>query len=190
VLDLIGPREPKLAGLVAPVLGELHPELDFARKTRATGRFNVDQLKPVQEGTFTDQIRPQEIHFAAPAAGRYLCLDALNAFDGKSLASVAELEAVDPSGQLVPRTNWKLLWVDSEETEREGENALDGQSSSQWDSAHSGATYPHEMVIDLGERIAIGGIRYLPSSDTKNPGRIKDFRVYVSDQPFGLVPSQ
>jgi beta-galactosidase len=31
VLDLIGPRAPALAGLSQPILGELHPELDFAR---------------------------------------------------------------------------------------------------------------------------------------------------------------
>jgi beta-galactosidase len=31
VLELIGPRAPALAGLNQPILGELHPELDFAR---------------------------------------------------------------------------------------------------------------------------------------------------------------
>ena len=39
-----------------------------------------------------------------------------------------------------------------------------------------------------GCRLAVGAIRYLPSSDTKNPGHIKDYRVYVSDKPFGLTP--
>jgi len=188
VLDLLGPREPKLAGLAQPILNEVHPELDFARKARATGAFNVANLTPAQEGSFTADIQAQEVHFAAPVTGQYLCLQAVNALDGKPLASIAELEAFDASGQLLPRTNWKLLWVDSEEAGREGENALDGQSSSQWDTAHSGAFFPHAMVVDLGQSAAIGGIRYLPSSDPKNPGHIKDYRVYISDQPFGLVP--
>jgi beta-galactosidase len=98
------------------------------------------------------------------------------------------LEAFDLSGQVLARTGWKLFWVDSEEMGKEGENALDGQSSSQWDTAHSGSPYPHEIVIDLGESVDVSGIRYLPSNDTQNPGRIKDFRVYVSDKPFGLTP--
>jgi len=188
VLDLVGPREAKLAGLAKPVLDEIHPELDFARKARATGTFSINQLTPAQEGSFKSATEAQEVQFATPAVGRYLCLQALDAVDGKPLASVAELEAFDASGQLLPRTNWKLLWVDSEEEGREGENALDGQSSSQWDTAHSSVSWPHEIVIDLGQGTAVGGIRYLPSSDTRNPGHIKDYRVYVSDQPFGLIP--
>ena len=187
VLDLVGPREPKLAGLGMPTLDEIHPELDFGRKARATGTFSTAGLTPALEGSFSGMTDPQDGHFAAPATGRYLCLQALNAIDGKPLASVAELEAVDTSGQLLPRTNWKLLSVDSEELGKEGENALDGQSSSQWETAHSGAPYPHEIIIDLGQSTAIGGIRYLPSSDTKNSGHIKDYRVYVSDRPFGLT---
>ena len=31
VLDLVGPRSPTLAGLTQPILGELHPQLDFSR---------------------------------------------------------------------------------------------------------------------------------------------------------------
>jgi beta-galactosidase len=187
VLDLVGPREPKLAGLAKPVLDELHPEFDFSRKARATGAFSVDKLTPAQAGSFSAATDAQEVHFATLVTGRYLCLQALNAIDGKPLASVAELEAFDASGHLLPRTNWKLLWVDSEEEGREGENALDGQASSQWDTAHSGPPCPHEIVIDLGQNTTVDGIRYLPSSDPKNPGHIKDYRVYVSDHPFGLI---
>ena len=187
VLDLVGPREPKLAGLDQPVLNELHPDLDLDQKSSAGGAFNVDRLTPARQGSFTEGTDTQEVHFAAPVTGRYLCLQGLNAFDGQPVASVAELEALDASSQLVPRTNWKLFWVDSEEQGREGGNALDGQSSSQWDSAHS-APYPHEIVVDLGQSTTIGGISYLPSSDTKYPGHIKNYRVYVSDQPFGLTP--
>lgn len=131
----------------------------------------------------------QEVHFKGPVTGRYLCFQALDSLDGKPLASVAEIQTFDASGQVLPLTSWKLLWVEGEEPGREGENAIDGQASSQWDTAHSGAAhYPHEIVIDLRQSTAIGGIRYIAYSDTKNPGHIKDYRVYVSDQPFGLVP--
>ena len=125
--------------------------------------------------------------FSRPITGRYLCLQALSSIDGKSVASIAELDASDPSGQVIPRTNWKVVWVDSEEQGREAEDALDGQASSQWDSAHAGSAYPHEIIIDLGQSLSVGGIRYLFSSDTKYPGQIKDYRVYIDDHPFGLI---
>lgn len=187
VLDLIGPRDPTLAGLDKPNLNELHPELDFAHNPRATGSLSVDSLIPAQQGSFPEDTQWQEVHFGASATGRYVCLQALNAQDGQSLASVAELELLDAKGQTLPRANWKVLWVDSEEPGKEAENALDGQSSSQWESKHKDAKYPHTLVLDLGTSTAVGGLRYLPSSDTKNPGHLKDYRVYVSDEPFGLV---
>jgi beta-galactosidase len=190
VLDLIGPREPKLAGLAQPILDELHPELELGRKTHVDGTISVDSLTPAGEGSFGADTQAQEVHFTSPVTGRYLCLQGLNAIDGKPIASVAELEAFDAPGQVLPRTNWKLIWVDGAEPGHEGGNALDGQSSSTWDTPHSGTPYPHAIVIDLGQSTTVGGISYLPSSDTQFPGHIKDYKVYVSDQPFGLTPSQ
>ncbi len=187
VLDLVGPRDPEIAGLAEPILNESHPELDFTKKPRASGTFQVDQIKPAQEGSFSEGTEAKDIHFAVPVTGRYLCLQALSTLDGKPLVSVAEFEAIDANGQNLPRTNWKLLWVDSEQEGKEGENAIDGQSSSQWETSRSGGALPHEIVIDLGQSTTLGGVRYLPSSDGKNPGHVKDYRIFVSDTPFGLA---
>ena len=93
------------------------------------------------------------------------------------------------------KPSWKILWCDSEETSAEpgyAENMLDGQPNTYWHTAYGAkeAPYPHRVVIDLGQTTTLGGIRYLSrSGDNKKPGRIKDYRVYVSDQPFGLIPS-
>lgn len=194
VLDLIGPREPRLAGLAKPVLDELHPELDFARRVRAAGTFGAEGASPAAEGSFKPDVEWQEVRFSHPVRGRYLCLEALNAVDGKSVAAVAELDGLDTRGGVLSKARWSVLWVDSEETSAESgdaENALDGQPATYWHSAYSKDKpgYPHRMVIDLGETTEIGGIRYLPRGGRpSDPGRIKDWRVYVSEKPFGLVP--
>jgi beta-galactosidase len=192
VLDLLGPREPRMAGLVKPNLDELHPELDFALRRRASGTFDAHRAAPVAAGSFTAQIEWQDVHFSQPATGRYLCLEALSSLDGKPFAAVAELDALDPRGNVLPKSGWKILWVSSEETtdeSDEAENVLDGQPATFWHTAYSHAQpgYPHRLVIDLGERSTLGGIRYLPRGGSPgDPGRIKDYRVYLSDEPFGL----
>jgi beta-galactosidase len=193
LLDLVGPRQPVLAGLSKPILDELHPELDFTRQARATGAFSSAGLTPAAQGAFSPDVQWQEVRFARPATGRYLCLEALSSQHGEPVAAIAELDAIDPAGAAIPKSGWRILWVSSEETNYlpgAAENVLDGQPATAWHTDSSGVTppgYPHRIVIDLGEARALGGIRYLPASGKPDePGRIKDYRVYVSDRPFGL----
>jgi beta-galactosidase len=191
VLDLLGPSEPRLAGLAEPILDELRPTLDFARRKRATGIFIPPT--PAAEGIFTEEVEWQEVPFAA--SGRYLALEALEAWDRGPSVAVAGLDALDAEGDPVPRAGWKILWVSSEETNYlpgHAENAIDGQTSTFWHSeAGASALHPpHRLVVDLGETYRLGGIRYLPrSGGPQERGRIRDFRLYVSDQPFGLQPA-
>ena len=72
----------------------------------------------------------------------------------------------------------------------EAENALDGQAATHWHTRYQPepAPFPHRFVVDMGESVKFRGLRYLPrAGDAGQPGRIKDYRVYVSDQPFGLT---
>jgi beta-galactosidase len=194
VLDLLGPPTPRLAGLTKPILDELHLERDFARRVRASGKLDTAGLTPNAEGSFKADIQWQEVHFNQPATGRYLCLEALSSLDGKPVAAVAELDALDAKGEAMFKGSWKILSVDSEEVTAEpgdAENVLDGQSASHWHTAYGqGATaYPHWLVIDMGESQTFAGIRYLPRAGRpSDAGRIKDYRVYVSEKPFGLTP--
>ncbi|HEX8237514.1 MAG TPA: beta-galactosidase [Abditibacteriaceae bacterium] len=193
VLDLLGPQEPQLAGLTQPILDEVRLELDWARPVRAKGTFGVEGIAPAAEGTFSNESDWQEVHFTKPQQGRYLCIETLNAHKGEPFAAIAELDARDAQGQSLVKAHWKILWVDSEETmadDGSAENAIDGQSASIWHSEYGGKKpdHPHYLVIDLGTSSAIGSIRYLPrSGDTSVNGRIKDYRVYLSDVPFGLT---
>ena len=196
ILDLLGPREPKIAGLTKPILDEVHLELDFARRARASGTFNAAALTPAASGSFAAGTQWQDVKFAKPVKGRFLCVDALSSQDGKPFAAIAELDVLDAKGGSLPRSGWKIFWVSSEETTAESdeaENALDGQSASFWHSAYSQKApgYPHQLVIDLGESLTAGGLRYLPrGGDSGAPGRIKDYRIFVGDQPFGLNPQK
>ena len=194
VLDLVGPQKSELSGLAKPVLDQLHPELDFARTARAKGEFNAANLQPIRIGAFRPDAEWQSIAFDRPATGRYLALEALDAHDGKAFASIAELDALDTQGEVLSKAAWKIIWVDSEETTAEAgyaENMLDGQPNTHWHTAYSGtpAAYPHRVVIDLGSTQTLRGIRHLGRAGDAKTGRIKNYRVYLSDQPFGLTPA-
>ena len=197
VLDMERPRNPSMAsmaGLKQPILNELHPELDFARQTRAAGTFSAEGATLAAAGSFTPAVEWQDIKFERPIEGRYFCLEARNAFDSQSnFAAIAELDAVGVDGKSLIKDWWKVLWVSSEETEAEpgeAENALDGRSITHWHTRYQPepASFPHRFVVDMGESLKLSGIRYLPrAGDAVQPGRIKDYRVYVSDKPFGLT---
>jgi beta-galactosidase len=195
VLDLIGPHgEAALAGLAKPVLDELHPELDFARREQPLGKVETQGLKSVAEGSFPISTDWQTVKFAVPGTGRYLCVEVLNSHGSKPVASLAELDAIDSIGEAISKAGWKVLWASSEELADfagEAENILDGQPSSIWHTATTPSLVgpPHRLVIDLGAQTKLGGIRCLPrGGKAEATGRIKDYKVYLSDTPFGLVP--
>lgn len=188
VLDLLGPQRPVLAGLEKPVLDQLRPELDFARQGAAKGRLALTGRPAVQSGAFAGGPEVQDVKFPQPVEGRQFCLEALSAHDGKPYAAIAELDLLDPQGRSISHASWTIAYVDSEEQVGEdgaASNAINGQTSDFWHTEWKTASppYPHRLVIDLGGRTPIGGFRYTPRAGN-NPGRIKDYRVYVGD---GLV---
>ncbi len=193
VLDMIGPAKPELAGLGKPILDVLRPELDFARPTRAKGTFDATGLTAAHAGQLRPEPEWQSARFEQPVTGRYLAFEALDAHDGKDHATISELDALGTDGTVMSKSMWKILWADSEEVSSEAgyaENMLDGQPNTHWHTGYGSGTtpYPHRVVIDLGESTTVAGIRYLSRSGGNNqPGRVKNYRVLVSDQPFGLT---
>jgi galactose oxidase len=80
----------------------------------------------------------------------------------------------------LPRTGW-IVNADSEETaagNHVATNAVDGDATTHWRSAGS-AALPHVLTIDLGDRIAISGLTYLPPTSVAD-GRIGQYRVEIS----------
>jgi beta-galactosidase len=185
ILDLLSPAKPEIAGLAKPVLDELHPEKDFNLIRRPAVTLQLDSATPVQTGTFAPGSDAQDMKFAAPATGRFFCLESLNAFDGKPAAAVAELDLLDASGKSISHNGWTIAYVDSEERHAEdgtAENAIDGQTANYWHTEWKGHLpgYPHQLILDLGQSQAISGFRYVPRQG-EGDGRIKDYRIYVGD---------
>ena len=56
----------------------------------------------------------QDVKFQSPVKGRYFCLEALNAQDGKNNAAIAELYVLGGRGESLSRMDWKISYADSE----------------------------------------------------------------------------
>ena len=61
--------------------------------------------------------------------------------------------------------------------------ACDGDTDSFWHSSYkgSGDPYPHQLVIDLGSSKALRGVYALPRQDGTPNGRVKGYRIELSD---------
>jgi photosystem II stability/assembly factor-like uncharacterized protein/PKD repeat protein len=83
----------------------------------------------------------------------------------------------------LPKDDWSLVYVDSEEINDPGlaTMSFDGDPSTIWHTRWSTGDdpYPHEIQIDLGERYRISDFTYLPRQEGEN-GRIKNYELYVS----------
>jgi len=188
ILDTVGPENLTVAGLEKPVLDELRPEKDFAKTHRPAVKLNLDSATPVHTGTFAPGADTQEIKFAAPATGKFFCLESLNAQDGKPYAAVAELDLLDAAGNAISHNGWTIAYVDSEERAGEdgsAENAIDGQTANFWHTEWKNASpnHPHQLILNLGEVQTISGFRYVPRQG-EGDGRIKDYRIIIGN---GLV---
>ncbi len=187
ILDLIGPEKPEIAALDHPILDQLRPQLDFARSRRREVTLRSDFGAPAHTGRFAAGSDLQEVRLSAPARGRYFCLEALSAHDGKPFASIAEITLLDESGQPLSTEGWTIAYVDSEERERAdgaAENAIDGQTANFWHTewAASQPGFPHRLILDLGQPRTVSGFRYVPRQGAADvTGCIADFRVFVAD---------
>jgi beta-galactosidase len=188
ILDLLGPEKPVVAALDHPILDELHPEKDFARARRPEVKLHLDSAQPVHAAAFAPGAVQQDVRFAAPAKGRFFCLESLSAHDGQPYAAIAELAPLDAAGQSLSMDGVTVAYVDSEERASEdgsAENAIDGQTANFWHTEWSGQKpgHPHRLILDLGQTREIAGLRYTPRQG-QGGGRIKDYKIYVAD---GLV---
>lgn len=75
-----------------------------------------------------------------------------------------EVYILGSDGKSVSRESWKVIYADSEETEKgnyTADKVFDLQESTYWKTVDK-ISYPHQIVIDLGEKQKITGFRYLP----------------------------
>ena len=86
--------------------------------------------------------------------------------------------------QIIPKTNWSLVFVDSQELVGEngaGVRAIDGNSTTRWHTKwlNGADPLPHEIQINLGSVYDVSGFRYLPRQDGGVNGGINQWEFYV-----------
>ena len=184
VFDIIGPREAKSEGLKEPKLDQLQVKKRLTHREEGQN-LDLKGEKPVYTGEFKPGNGWQEVNFA-PVRGRYICLEAMDAIDGKEVAAIAEMYVLDDKGERLSREPWTVMYADSEDTKgvnRSADKTFDLQESTYWQTA-PGAGFPHAVVIDLGAAHRVAGFHYLPRMEAEVPGAIRTFRVFVKDTPF------
>lgn len=187
VFDIIGPKDAKSEGLDKPLLDQLLVQKPLTHRKEGEN-LNLSDERPVFSGCFKAGNGWQEMKFDRPVTGRYICLEALNAQDGKELACIAEMHVLTENGERLSREPWIVAYADSEDVShvnRSADKIFDLQESTYW-STVKGVNYPHSVVIDLGAVYTLTGIQYLPRMESKVPGGIKDFKIYVKSHPFKL----
>lgn len=179
VFDIVGPREAASEGLREPILDKLQNFEQVKPAGYADMSFGEEDL--CISGSFAAGNGWQKVVFAEPSRGRYLALEALSAHDGMEMAAVAELYLIETDGKRLPREQWRVVDVDSEDvtsSNRSAEKTFDLQESTYW-SSEPGKQFPHRIVIDLGAEHDITAVEYLPRMEEGAPHSIKDYKIYL-----------
>jgi hypothetical protein len=185
VFDVIGPEDAVSEGLGKPIIDKLQKAEPPIHRQEGEN-LSLAGEKAVKTGTFNAGNGWQEVKFDQPVSGRYVCLEAVNALDGKELACIAELYLLDENGERLSREPWRVNYADSEEITKgncAADKIYDLQESTFW-STVKGVSFPHAVVIDLGKEHTITALQYLPRMESNVPGGIKDYRIYVKSTPF------
>ena len=185
VFDIIGPKDAKTEGLSKPIIDKLQNEEPPIHRKEGE-RLDLSGEQAIKSGSFAPGNGWQEVKFDSPKSGRYVCVECLNAHDGKEMACISELYLLDENGERLSREPWKIYYADSEDIKsgnRAGDKIYDLQESTFW-STEKGVAFPHSIVIDLGKVQTLTALQYLPRMESTVPGGIKDYKIYVKDTPF------
>ncbi len=79
---------------------------------------------------------------------------------------------------LIPITNISLLSVSSQHSSFAAINVIDGDTTTAWKSGN--ASFPHELVIDLGQAYNLNGIGIMSKTFGTINGKLKDFELFIS----------
>jgi beta-galactosidase len=191
ILDVDQPAKRQVQGLTEPILDKINPDESLLHRKKGQTLVFKDEV-PIATGSFPAGPGWKFLKFDKVSKGQYFCLEALNGqSEQELLASIAELELLGQDGKPISTLKWKIIYADSEEitsANHAADKLFDLQESTFWQSQTTGAKpgYPHQVVIDLGEQASLSGFRYLPRSDGKKEGHIKEYSVYLKSEPFKL----
>ncbi|MDD4992601.1 MAG: beta-galactosidase [Paludibacter sp.] len=162
---------------------------DDSQQHKAAKSLNLNGKNPVVAGTLAAGSGWKTVNLDETTTGRYFCFEALNAQDANdNSSSIAEFEILGEDGKAISSINWKVVFVDSEETTKAANGAdklFDIQESIIWQTKIGDKTsHPHQIVIDMGKDINVKGFRILPRSDKSIKGIVKDYRFYLEKSAF------
>jgi beta-galactosidase len=182
VLDIDKPVNTSITGLNHPILDVIGKDDNQLQKTAKS--LNLNGLNAVVSGTLPADSGWKTVNLDEMVAGRYFCFEALNAQDANdNSTSVAEFEIIGEDGKAISSINWKVVFVDSEETEKAANGAdklFDIQESIIWQTkiGYKG-NHPHQVVIDMGKEVNVKGFRILPRTDNSTKGMVRDYRFFL-----------
>jgi beta-galactosidase len=188
VLDVMGPRgEKTIEGLQKPIIDKLN--LDRPQTHRLEGQnLDLSGETPVLEGEFKAGNGWQEVKFAQPVSGRYVCIEALNSHNNREYCCIAEWYMLGADGTRLSREPWQVAYCDDEDIDTGNKTAdkiFDLQESTYW-STNRGVQFPHYLIIDLGQDQTFTGFQYLPRVEAGAPESIRQYRIYVKSSAFKM----
>lgn len=191
ILDLETPTAAQISGITTPVLDKI--VIDESLLHRKKGEtLDLSAEIPANEGELSSGQGWKEVIFEKEFEGQYFCLEALNSQNPKDTSSsIAEMELIGADGLPVNRSNWKIVYADSEEISvgnYSAEKIFDQQESTFWSTAWtvSKTPHPHQVVVNMGENIKIKGFKYLPRTDKSTNGNVKSYRFYIKSSSFSI----
>lgn len=155
-------------------------------KKRPGREPKLQESQLLNKGTFQNTRDWQTISFPEKTV-RYITLETLNSHGNRNFGHIAELRFTTPTGEIAPK-DIKIHFVSSEEVvgeDAKAENLFDGKNNTFWHSQWKNGepSHPHRLVFDLGKEVKVSGLKYLGRQGDQ-PGKIKDFKVYGSNEPF------
>ena len=179
VMDIVGPKAPVIWGQDQPELNKL--QLEKTNKHNNPGdRPDLNSAQPVAQGALLATDLCQTIEFNRSAKGRYIAIECKNVHGTNDYVAIAELYALNAEDYRISRDSWSVKYADSEEEDgnHTGDKAFDQQESTYW-KTQKGSSFPHLLVIDLGEVRTLTGLQVLSRTEKGTPGALKDYKIFV-----------
>jgi len=188
IVEMGKPKKLAIAGITHQIWDTQADETLMVSKSGK--KLNLTGTPIAYRGTLTNTDGWQEIAFNKQLSGRYITFESTAAYGGSPYTAIAEIRFVDENGKEIPREAYTVIYADSEEFDAENGLAnllIDNQPTTFWHTQWSKAKpgQPHQVVLDLTKARKLSGMRYLPRMKNTN-GRVKNFNIYCSEQPFPL----
>lgn len=129
----------------------------------------------------------QTYNFKTDKTMRHCCIETLSTYGNDGKACILEVDLMDSDGQVIDKSNWRIVYVNSEQVDKNigvAENIIDGDISSFWHSNLDENSKSHSIIIDMNEIYKVKSIRIRSREGAFLTGQVEDFRVYTRPQFF------